>query len=90
VEAMAAGLLVVSSGTGGAKEIVEHGVSGLIFQSENAASLAETLVEVIKDTQRWQRIALEGQKRAIEVFDIERSVDAIEECFERLLKIKKG
>ena len=40
VEAMAAGLTVVSSGTGGAKEIIEHGKSGLIFESENSESLA--------------------------------------------------
>ena len=43
VEAMAAGLTVVSSGTGGAREIIEHGKSGLIFESENSESLAQEL-----------------------------------------------
>ncbi|MDO9109145.1 MAG: glycosyltransferase, partial [Desulfatirhabdiaceae bacterium] len=88
VEAMAAGLTVVTSGTGGAKEIVEHGVSGIIFKTEDDGSLAEELIKLIKDTQRWQQIASAGQCRAIEEFDIERSVDALESCFDRLLHNK--
>lgn len=89
VEAMAAGLAVVTSGTGGAKEIVEHGVNGIIFQSENDESLASELIGLAKDTKRWQSIAQAGQKRALETFDIERSVDALEECFEGLLKSRR-
>lgn len=89
VEAMAAGLAVVTSGTGGAKEIVEHGVSGIIFESENDESLANKLIGLAKDTQRWQTIAQAGQRRALELFNIERSVDAIEACFEELLKKKR-
>ena len=89
VEAMAAGLAVVTSATGGAKEIIEHGVSGIIFKSEDDASLAEELIQLTRDTQRWRQIALAGQRRAIEKFDIERSVDALEACFSHLLKVKR-
>jgi glycosyltransferase involved in cell wall biosynthesis len=89
VEAMAAGLAVVTSATGGAKEIIEHGVSGIIFKSEDDASLAEELIQLTRDTQRWCQIALAGQRRAIEKFDIERSVDALEACFSQLLKVKR-
>jgi len=88
VEAMAAGLTVVTSGTGGAKEIVEHGVSGIIFKTEDDASLAEELIQLTKDPLKCQQIALAGQRRAIEKFDIERSVDSLESCFARLLQTK--
>jgi glycosyltransferase involved in cell wall biosynthesis len=88
VEAMAAGLTVVSSGTGGAKEIVEHGVSGIIFKTEDEGSLAAELIQLVNDIPRWQQIALAGQRRAIEEFDIERSVDALESGFDRLLHNK--
>lgn len=88
VEAMAAGLAVITSGTGGAKEVVEHDVSGIIFKSEDDASLADALIGLVKNTQRWQSIALAGQRRALEKFDIEQSVDTLEECFKRLLKRK--
>jgi glycosyltransferase involved in cell wall biosynthesis len=88
VEAMAAGLIVVTSGTGGAKEIVEHGVSGIIFKTEDDASLADELIQLAKYPLKCQQIALAGQRRAIEKFDIERSVDALESCFARLLQTK--
>ena len=88
VEAMAAGLTVVTSGTGGAKEIVEHGVSGIIFKTEDDASLAEELIQLAKYPLKCQQIALAGQRRAIEKFDIERSVDSLESCFARLLQTK--
>jgi FkbM family methyltransferase len=89
VEAMAAGLTVITTGTGGAKEVVEHGVSGIIFKSEDDASLADALIGLAKDTRRWGQIALAGQRRAMELFDIEHSVDALESCFSRLLKSKR-
>jgi glycosyltransferase involved in cell wall biosynthesis len=78
----------VASGTEGANEIVEHGVSGIIFKIDDDGFLADELIQLAKDTQRWQQIALAGQRRAIEKFDIERSVDALEYSFERLLHYK--
>jgi glycosyltransferase involved in cell wall biosynthesis len=88
VEAMAAGLTVVTSGTGGAKEIVENGISGIIFKTEDDASLAEELIQLAQYPLKCQQIALAGQRRAIEKFDIEISVDSLESCFARLLQTK--
>ncbi len=81
VEAMAAGLTVVTSGTGGAKEIVEHRLSGVIFNSEDHESLARELLQLTGDEERWRQIALAGQKRALQCFDIEKSVDDIERIY---------
>lgn len=89
VEAMAAGLTVVSSGTGGAGEIIEHEKSGLIFQSENPRSLAEELIKLTKGKEPWETMRKNGQKRAREKFDIERSVDRIEEVFDELERCKR-
>ena len=85
VEAMAAGLTVVSSGTGGAKEIIEHGKSGLIFESENSESLARELLRLTENPKKWREIAREGQRRAMEEFDIEKSVDRLEQEFLTLI-----
>jgi glycosyltransferase involved in cell wall biosynthesis len=81
VEAMAAGLTVVTSGTGGAKEIIEHGLSGVIFNSGDHESLARELLQLTEDKERWRQIALAGQKRALQYFDIEKSVDDIERIY---------
>ena len=85
VYAMAAGLTVVSSGTGGAREIVEHRKSGLIFESENSESLARELLWLAENPDKWRKIAREGQKRAMEKFDIEKSVDRLEQEFLTLI-----
>ena len=44
VEALAAGLVVVSTGTGGAKEIVRDGIDGLLFRAGDEADLAAKLI----------------------------------------------
>jgi glycosyltransferase involved in cell wall biosynthesis len=85
VEAMAAGLTVVSSGTGGAGEIIEHGKSGIIFESEKSKSLARELMALVENPEKWEEISREGRKRAMEKFDIERSVDILEQEFLKLL-----
>ena len=85
VEAMAAGLTVVSSGTGGAREIVEHGVSGLIFESENSESLSRELLWLVENPEKWRKIARQGQNRALNEFDIEKSVDRLEQEFSTLI-----
>ncbi|MDJ0556881.1 MAG: glycosyltransferase [Microcoleaceae cyanobacterium MO_207.B10] len=89
VEAMAAGLTLISSGTGGSAEIVERGISGLTFPPGNAFALAEALMGLTKNPEQWQEIAIAGQKRA-ELFDITRSIDFLEEKFEELLRMRNG
>jgi glycosyltransferase involved in cell wall biosynthesis len=85
VEAMAAGLTVVTSGTGGSAEIVENGVSGLTFDKTSPQELAAALASLVQDRPRWQRMAETGTRRAFERFDIERSVDELERQFSELL-----
>lgn len=86
VEAMAAGLLVISSGKGGAREIVVEGVSGLCFEPGDHVQLAAHLMDLVKDRIRWEKIAAQGRKRAMENFDIERSVDKLENAFAEILR----
>jgi len=85
VEAMAAGLTLITSGTGGSGEVIEPGISGLTFPAGDAAALAEALMSLPKNRHRWESIATTGQKRA-ELFSIERSVNSIEQKFDELLK----
>jgi glycogen(starch) synthase len=89
-EAMAAGLLVVSTGTGGAAEVIEHGVSGLVFEKTSPTALADALEGLVKDRDRWGRIAEAGRRRAFERFDIQRSVDQLEALFTELIATAGG
>jgi glycosyltransferase involved in cell wall biosynthesis len=90
VEGMAAGLTLITTGAGGAAEVIEPDVSGILIPPEDAVTLAETLIGLTEAHSRWERIAAAGQKRATEIFDIERSVDILEEKFEELLQLREN
>ncbi len=84
VEAMASGLLVMTSGTGGSTEIVRHGKDGIVFKKDDPRELARALAAMAEDASLWERLALAGQMRAAE-FGVERSVEVLERTFEELL-----
>ncbi|MDQ5978490.1 MAG: hypothetical protein QG602_1464 [Verrucomicrobiota bacterium] len=88
IEAMAAGLLVVSSGSGGASEIVENGKTGLLFKSGDPRDLAEKLLSAHRNPRAAEQIALAGQARAFE-FTTEASVDRLERIFGELITIAR-
>lgn len=83
VEAMAAGLTVVGSGTGGSGEVLRDGVDGLLFPAEDHEALADRLRRLSQDHTAWLRMALSGRDRARD-FTVARSVDRIEAVFEEL------
>lgn len=77
VEAMAAGLLVITSGSGGSGEIVRHEQDGLIARPDDPVALAQALAGLTADPSRWARLARQGQARALS-FTVTRTVDRIE------------
>jgi glycosyltransferase involved in cell wall biosynthesis len=89
VEAMAAGLVVISSGTGGAREIVRHNVDGLLSEAGKGDELARQLFSLIQDPALMIRLQRAGQARAM-AFSVEQSVVKIERLFEELLSMPPG
>ncbi len=77
VEAMAAGLVVLSSGTGGAREIVRDGVDGLLFRAGDAGDLAEKLARIVRDPQLFAGLQRASQARAL-TFSVDHAVRKIE------------
>lgn len=89
VEAMAAGLTVIGTGTGGSCEVLRDGVDGLLFKAEDHETLAERLHSLVKNRAAWLGMALSGRDRARN-FTVARSVDRIEAVFEELDRVKDG
>ena len=56
VEAMSQGVPVVASRIGGIPEIIEDGVTGLLFEPGNAADLAEKMLRLWRDPELCERI----------------------------------
>lgn len=77
-EAMAAALVVVGTTTGGTKEILRNGETGLTFEPEDAAGLAEQINRLIIDPDLCQRLAKTGRKTVLEHFTLDKMVNEIE------------
>ena len=77
IEAMAAGLLVVSSGNGGSRDIIRDGETGLFFQNNNWADLAEKLTRAHQQPELAAQIAAAGQAEAFR-YTTAASVDKLE------------
>jgi glycosyltransferase involved in cell wall biosynthesis len=77
-EAMASGLVVIGTTTGGTKEILKDGETGLTFAPEDADGLAEQIGRLIADPGMCRRLAQAGRQAVLENFTLDRMVQEIE------------
>lgn len=78
LEAMSAGLTIVTSNTGGSPEAVEHGQTGLIFESEKPLDLANNLRYLLSNPEQWEAMTRQGQQRALSQFSLTSTVEQLE------------
>ena len=86
-EAMASGLVVVGTTTGGTGEILRDGETGLTFAPEDEDGLADKVTRLITDPDLYCRLSQAGRQTVLENFTLDKMVNEIEgyllECFAR-------
>ena len=86
-EAMAAGLVVVGTTTGGTKEILIDGETGLTFAPEDGDGLAKQVSRLFMDPDLCCRLAQAGRQTVFKNFTLDKMVKEIEaylvDCFVR-------
>jgi len=75
VEAMAAGLPVVSGRSGSLPEIVEDGKEGILFDPGDIDAHANALIQLGKNQQQRREMGFNGWQRAKREFSIEREME---------------
>jgi L-malate glycosyltransferase len=85
VEAMAVGLPVVATSTGGAREIIEDGVTGKLVTVGDVAALAEAIGALLRDEEARRGMGARGRERARSHFSLERMTSATEALYEEVL-----
>jgi len=88
VEAMAKKLPVVASNVDGIPEVVKDGVTGLLSQPASPQDIASKISALLGNADIARRMGEEGYKCFIELFTLERSVNAIMELYYSCLKEK--
>ena len=87
VEAMACGIPVVATRSGGVPEIVREGLEGLLVTPGSADEICDAIVKLLNDDALSKHFSKAGRKRA-EDFSIENHVKQMVDVFEQTLKCR--
>lgn len=85
LEAMAAGCAVIASAVGGNRELVEDGVSGVLFPSDDDLALSRRLQRLCSDGSMRARLGGQARQRTASRHSVERMVAATAAVYERCL-----
>lgn len=78
LEAMASGLAVVATATGGSGEIFEDGVNALVFPKTDSVACAGQIKRLLDDSALFELIRSHGQRTVEDRFRFDMMVDKIE------------
>jgi glycosyltransferase involved in cell wall biosynthesis len=85
IEGMAAGLPVVATDGGGAREIIDNGRTGVLVPMGDAGALARALAQLLREPDQARQLAAAGRQHVLTHYSIERSARQSEALYAQLL-----
>jgi N-acetyl-alpha-D-glucosaminyl L-malate synthase BshA len=85
LEALACEVPVVTTRVGGLPEVVEEGVTGLLFPLGDVEAMAAGAIALLRDPERHRTMARRARERAVERFAEDRIVARYRDLYERVL-----
>lgn len=85
IEAMACGVPVVATATGGAQEVIDEDETGRLVPVASAEALAKSIAELLNDRNMRERLATNAQRAVHERFSLAQMVDRTVREYERVL-----
>jgi glycosyltransferase involved in cell wall biosynthesis len=86
VEAMAAGLPVVTSRSGTVPETVMDGVTGFVVEKNSVEELAQALLLLLRDDDRREAMGRAGRRRVLQYFSWDAIAQGLRDRYETLRK----
>lgn len=90
IEAMAAGVPVIASRTGGIPEIIEPGVSGILVPPADDAALAASIWQLLENAEARRAMGRAGRRRASRDFSRQRMLSEYQDVYCALAESRKG
>lgn len=84
IQAMAAGLPVIVTRSGGPEEIVTHGENGWMIEPGSPEAISKAVEELSADRALSEILAAKGQEHAIQTFDLDTMLKAYEAIYDDL------
>jgi len=85
LEAMAMQKPVVATRVGGIPEVIQDGVDGILIPPTDANELARAIINIFKDREFSDNLALNARKRIMEHFSIESTAKRIGSLYQELI-----
>jgi len=89
LDAMAAGVPVAASCTGGVPEMIEDRKSGMLFEPGSSASLSRCIVRVLGDD-GLRAMLVSGARERVKAFDIEKCAAEIAQVYREVKRERAG
>ncbi len=86
IEAMAAGKPVVATAAGGAPEVVQDGITGVLVPPRDSQAIANAVLYILQDSQVRQKMGHAGQRRAQEYFSLDQNIKETQAVYEKFRK----
>ncbi|MFQ5657757.1 MAG: N-acetyl-alpha-D-glucosaminyl L-malate synthase BshA [Candidatus Methylomirabilales bacterium] len=86
LEAMSCGVPVIATRVGGLSEVVEDGVTGLLYPVGDVEGMAQGALRVLTDEALHRRMAQAARQRVLDHFDAHRIIPQYESLYEELME----
>jgi PEP-CTERM/exosortase A-associated glycosyltransferase len=88
LEAMAQGKVLLASNVGGHHELIEHGKTGWLFQSDDVTALSSAAVALLNASEQWPQIRQNGRDFVENVRNWQQSCSPYQAIYQRLCHAK--
>jgi len=89
IEAMASGIPVIGTNSGGTKEIIQNGITGYLVSPKNPSEIAEKMIQLYKNQDLVKKLGGAGKKLVIEKYSADEYVKKIENLIEEIVFIDR-
>ncbi len=90
LEAMACGVPVIASRTGGLPEIIKDGETGYLLPVGNIEAMADKAVNILTEQNMWSRMSKQGVIHSLDNFHIDRVVLDYEQCYHDITNVQQN